>query len=486
MKLQTKLTLFMPSKRVQRRHYTLHRCASSFASVDEFDSEMHRLGWVDHRGPVNIRTLPTFKQCSGCGIRNKTKRSFATNQWLREGPRCLSCTKTSEDLESDRRMVHREAAREAALAAFVPPQPRATVQGAVLPLPKEDKPERHFELATEVLAAATSSSPAELAAVPAAAPKRGLPLKAKEEAAASSSQVKRRKKVALDKTQKATKGPMPPLPLQVKRRQQLAPQSRPSPSQERHMQQRALGTGEGKAEGKRRRRFLQQLASAFTRVKPAFWYECFRQQEMMCATLWWLRHHWVTPLDYNWSHKVPPDEIPKKIRLQEEAGLDFWSSVPLSRFANFEKEPAGHIPYYSRLSVDTTKGSWLGVVYEDAAKRKDDHIMWVSVYARGERDTYPPIRFELLPPKKIRLQEEAGLDFWSSVPLSKFMWPEPAGHIPYYSRLLVDRLDGSLGIPGSWLGVVYEDAAKRKDDYVMWVSVYDPYAYLIQFELLPR
>ena len=201
-KLQTKLTLFMPSKRVQRRHYTLHRCASSFASVDEFDSEMHRLGWVDHRGPVNIRTPPTFKQCSGCGIRNKTKRSFATNQWLREGPRCLSCTKTSEDLESDRRMVHREAAREAALAAFVPPQPRATVQGAVLLLPKEDKPERH----PEVLAAATSSSPAELAAVPAAAPKRGLPLKAKEEAAASSSQVKRRKKSPWTRPRRRRKG----------------------------------------------------------------------------------------------------------------------------------------------------------------------------------------------------------------------------------------------------------------------------------------
>ena len=77
-KLQTKLTLFLPSKRVQRRHYTLHSRASSFASIDDFDSEMHCLGWVD-RGPVKIWTPPTFKKCFGCGIRDKTKKNFARN-----------------------------------------------------------------------------------------------------------------------------------------------------------------------------------------------------------------------------------------------------------------------------------------------------------------------------------------------------------------------------------------------------------------------
>ena len=152
-KLQTTLILFVPFKKVQRRHYTLHRCALSFASVDDFASEMHRRGWVD-RGPVKSRTPPTFKKCSGCGLRNKTKKNFASNQWLRDEPRCLSCTKTSEDLQSDRRIVHREAALEAALAAFVFPQPRAIIQGVVLPLPKADEPELHPELAPEMPAAA--------------------------------------------------------------------------------------------------------------------------------------------------------------------------------------------------------------------------------------------------------------------------------------------------------------------------------------------
>ena len=161
MKLQTKLTLFLPSKRVQRRHYTLHRCASSFASIDDIASEMHRRGWVD-RGPVKSRTPPTFKKCFGCGARDKTKKNFARNQWLREEPRCRSCTTTSVDLEFDRVMVRREVARKAALAAFVPPQPRAIVQGVVLPLPKPDKLGIHPELVTEEPAAA----PAELAAAP--------------------------------------------------------------------------------------------------------------------------------------------------------------------------------------------------------------------------------------------------------------------------------------------------------------------------------
>lgn len=328
-KLQTTLILFVPFKKVQRRHYTLHRCALSFASVDDFASEMHRRGWVD-RGPVKSRTPPTFKKCSGCGLRNKTKKNFASNQWLRDEPRCFSCAKTSEDLESQRRMVRREAARAAALAAFLRPRPRTIVQGVVLPPPKA---EPHPELASEM----PTATPTELAA----APKGDRPPKGKKESGTSSSQVKRK--------QKAT--------------------------------------------WRHRKRFLQQLASLFSRGKLAVWQPGFMQQKMLYCVFWWLRSH----------HNHDPCTILPEFSMQggyacfsprmgalwsPRAGrvlmvrsssrsrpyIPFWTCRLYPHAVVFDGH-SGLIPNGTVLKVQDASWGWIQVAYADAPMGAPD--MWV-------------------------------------------------------------------------------------------------------------
>ena len=338
MKLQTKLTLFLPSKRVQRRHYTLHRCASSFASIDDIASEMHRRGWVD-RGPVKSRTPPTFKKCFGCGARDKTKKNFARNQWLREEPRCRSCTKTSEDLEFDRVVVRREAARKAALAAFVPPQPRAIVQGVVLPLPKPDKPGIHPELATEEPAAA----PVELAA----APRGNQPPKSMKEFGTFSSRAKCKRE----------------------------------------------------ANKKLKKRFLQQLASLFFKVQHAVWQPGFLRQKMLYNVLWWLRRHHLPP--EFWMGGGQPCRSPRQdelwvpaygrvLEVSSQMGISVHDSPHFSH-SRFRTDACDTwvdtISKGTRLVVQEAQLGWIRVTYAGCAQ----HALWVRFTSQQQYNSnYSP------------------------------------------------------------------------------------------------
>jgi len=288
-------------------------------------------------------------------------------------------------------MVRREAARKAALAAFVPPQPQATVQGAVLPLQKKDKAELHPELHPGVPAAAASSSPTELASVPAAAPKRELPQKAKGGSDASSSQVKRRKKVAMDKAQKATKRPMPPSPSQGEHRQQLDVQLQPSPSLGRHMQRRALVAGKLV-----RKRFLVQLASLFSRrSRHDCWQPGFLQQKLLYNVLWWLRRHHLPPefcTDVGQPCRSPrQDELWASaygcvLEVSSQMGISVHDNPRFSH-SRFRTNVCDAVPKGTRLAVQEAKLGWIRVTYAECAQ----HALWVRFTSQQQYNSnYSP------------------------------------------------------------------------------------------------
>jgi len=115
-KLQTKLTLFVPKRPVQHRHYTLRRHVVSFASVDDFEKAMEDLGWLVRR--PTFRDTRVFKKCRCCN-HPKPRREFGNRQWQRDdGCRsCKSCTSRARELEKDRRALR-------AMEDFVAPLPR--------------------------------------------------------------------------------------------------------------------------------------------------------------------------------------------------------------------------------------------------------------------------------------------------------------------------------------------------------------------------
>merc|ERR1711998_764815 len=90
-KLQTKISCYVPDRKVQSRCLVLRRTTTSMVSIDELVNDLEHRGWV-------VRTrrphqLPTSKQCASCQGYRQTRRYFAHRQWKRSSPICKHCTK---------------------------------------------------------------------------------------------------------------------------------------------------------------------------------------------------------------------------------------------------------------------------------------------------------------------------------------------------------------------------------------------------------
>jgi len=225
-KLQTKLTLFVPKRPVRHRHYTLRRQVVAFASVDDNEKAMEDLGWLVRR--PRCRDTRVFKRCRGCGDQ-KPRRLYGNSQWQRDGDcrRCKRCTSRARDIEAGSRCM--QAFR--ALESFAPPSPRP----ASCSLPERLE---HPSIALPLPRPQTSSSSTELPTeLPAAASKRQLPQKAKQAPARSPPQVKRKQQLAPERGRraKARKEPPAPSPWQEKskQRERKKPAQAPSPSRSR-------------------------------------------------------------------------------------------------------------------------------------------------------------------------------------------------------------------------------------------------------------
>ena len=119
--LKTKLVMFSPHQKIQKRRMTLRKTMTSAASVEDYLHQMESRGWVVE--PYRLTpTLPKFIKCKTCRSPG-CRKYFSRQQWSSDEPECKSCCKRKVDIEK----CIRVATRRQVVEEFVSPTPREPV-----------------------------------------------------------------------------------------------------------------------------------------------------------------------------------------------------------------------------------------------------------------------------------------------------------------------------------------------------------------------
>lgn len=131
--LRTKLVMFVPHRKMQRRIMVLKRTAASVQSVDDFLEEYKQKGWTVQKFAVKP-CLPKYKKCPDCW-QPKTKKEFSSHQWSKIKPKCRCCTQARADEQKEEAIVKKAQRAAEFIARFVPPTPRPRSCSFELPPP---------------------------------------------------------------------------------------------------------------------------------------------------------------------------------------------------------------------------------------------------------------------------------------------------------------------------------------------------------------
>ena len=89
-KLKTKLVLFVPHNKIQKRRMTLQKTMTSVDSVEDYLQLMQSRGWSISSYRLTP-SLPQYRKCRCCWL-PCCRKECSRREWSKDEPSCRKCT----------------------------------------------------------------------------------------------------------------------------------------------------------------------------------------------------------------------------------------------------------------------------------------------------------------------------------------------------------------------------------------------------------